>query len=247
MTFWKLAGSEVLDEEPSPSHSRAAERTRPLDLDKFTRWKDQDFRKGSPARVAFDHLCNIECDPRLLFSFLTRAVLEAQSQRTIYDICGVSRSALSKLPESLEKLSHELELVNPLLGQYIQANFVENPNCPDQVRTQWRQQAAVYRTTPKLLRLLAGHLRVAEEWLHDTFGPKRFDTFRKSVLELLQYVDTCTGNPHYEEVADLLDHLFAVKQKALRRIANRLPRADRTGVRGKRGIQPQNCHAVPMP
>lgn len=210
-----------------------------MDLDKFTRWKDRDFPKGSPARAAFDHLCNIECDPRLLFSLLTLSVLNAQSQRTIYDIYGVSRSALIKLPESLEEISRELESVNPLLGHYIQANFVENPNRPDQVRTHWRQQAAVYRTTPKLLRLLAGHLRVAEEWLHDTFGPKRFDTFRKSVLELLQYVDTCTGNPHYEEVADLLDHLSSVRQIGLKRIADGLLQAERTGARKKRDTTPK--------
>ena len=197
-----------------------------MDLDKFTRWKDRDFPKGSPARASFDHLCNIGCNPRLLLSCLTRAVLNAQSQRTVYETYGVSRSTLLKLPESLEKISRELESVNPLLGQYIQTNFVENPNCPDQVRSRWPQQAAVYRTTPKLLRLLAGHLRVAERWLHDNFGPKRIDTFRSSVIQLLQYVDTCTENPHYEEVADLLDHLFSVKQKAFRRIANSLPRVE---------------------
>lgn len=202
-----------------------------VDLEKFKRWKDQDFPPRSLARARFEHLCHIGCDPRLLFSLLTLAVLNAQSQRTVYDIYGVSRSALLKLPERLEKISCELESVNPLLGYYIRASFVENPNRPEQVRTRWLQQAAVYRTTPKLLRLLAGHLRVAEEWVHDNFGPRRFDTFRKSVLELLQYVDICTEGPHFEEVSGLLDHLFSVKEKAFGRIANRLPRAERTGAR----------------
>jgi hypothetical protein len=120
-----------------------------VDLEKFKRWKDKDFPPGSRARKTFEHLCHIGCDPRLLFSFLSLAVHNAQRQRTVYDIYGVSRSALLKLPESMEKLSRELESVNPLLWHYIQATFVENPNRPDQVRTRWLQQAAVYRTTPK--------------------------------------------------------------------------------------------------
>jgi hypothetical protein len=87
------------------------------------------------------------------------------------------------------------------------------------------------QSLPKLLRLLAGHLRAAEEWLHDNFGARRFDTFRNSVLELLQYVATCTENPHYEEVSELLEHLFSVNEKAFKKIANRFPQAERTGAR----------------
>lgn len=206
-----------------------------MDTAKFDRWIDQQLPPASSVRAKFEQLCNSGCDSRLLFSFLTRAVLNAQSQRTIYDIYGVSRPALLKLPERLEKISRELEAVNPLLGEYIRANFVENPNRSDQVRSGWLQQAAVYRKTPDLLRLLAGHVRDAEVWVHDNFGPRRLDTLRKSVLELLQYVDTHTENPHYEQLADILDHLFAVNGEFFGRIASGFTRVERTGAPKKRG------------
>lgn len=207
-----------------------------------------DFPRGSRARARFEHLCDIGCDPTLLFAFLTLAIFSAQSKRTLYDIFGVSRSALLKLPERLEKISVELEAVDPLLERYIQAKFVENPNCPDRLRRGWVQQAAVYRTTPKLLRLLAGHLRVAEEWLQEYFGPRKIDTFRSSVIQLLQYVDTCTGSPHYEEVSELLERLFLKKEQAFRRIATTLPQAPRRGAPKKKRDTPPKllCSSVAL-
>jgi len=216
-----------------------------VDLEKFKRMKDRDFPPGSQARVTFEELCRSGCDPRLLFSFLTLTVFSALRQKTIYGVHGVSRSALVKLPERLERVSRELESVNPLFLHYVQANFIENPSLPSHTRSRWRQQATVYRTTPKLLRLLAGHLRVANIWLNDNFGPRRFDTLRSSVIELVDYVDTYAKGPHYEEVSDLLVHLFSVHEKAFQRIANRFPQPERTGARKKKRDTPPKLLSSP--
>jgi hypothetical protein len=199
----------------------------------FEKWKDQNFPPGSRGRQQFEYLCLIGCDARFLLSFLILAALNARMKGTIYDVFGVSRSALAKLPDRLEKISGELESVNRLFWEYARANFVENLQLPNQLRSAWRQQAIVYQKTPELLRQLAGHLRVANEWLGDNVGPKRFDTFRKSVIELLEYVDTCTKSPHYGEVSELLNHLFSL-HGTLKPFVNSLPPRGRTGAKKKK-------------
>jgi hypothetical protein len=80
---------------------------------------------------------------------------------------------------------------------------------------------------------------MSEEWVQNNFGPKRFDTFRKSVLELLEYVDICTKTPQYERVSELLEHLFSLKEKTFRRIASKLPQAKRIGTREKMDTPPK--------
>jgi len=201
----------------------------------FKKRKDRDFPPGSQTRAKFEHLCCLGCDPRGLLSFLTLAVFNSQWQRSIYDVYGVSQSALVKLPERLEKISRELEAVNLLLGHYVRAHFVENPNLSDQVRSRCRHQATVYQSTPELLRALAIDLRAATARLTKYVGPKRYDTFRHAVVDLLKYVDTCTKSPHYEEVADLLDHLSSAQQKTLQSVAECLAKPRRTGARKKKG------------
>jgi hypothetical protein len=94
-----------------------------------------------------------------------------------------------------------------------------------------------------LLRLLAGHLRVANEWLRGHLGPRRFDTFRKSVLELQEYVDHCAGSPHYEEVSKLLDHLFSAQKKILKDVAKSRPA--QIGAKKKKGDKPPKLLTSP--
>ncbi|SRR6266849_5075873 len=192
------------------------------------KWKEKKFPVASHVRKQFEHLCLLGCDPRGLLSFLTAAVHASQGQKSIYDIYGVSPSALAKLPERLEKIARELEPVNRLFETYLTALFVENPKLSDQVRSLCRQRATVYKNTPKLLRAFATDLRAANAELSKAVGPKRYDFFRYMVLELLKYVNTCTKRPHYEAVADLLSHLSSAEQKTL-------PKPTRTGARTERG------------
>jgi hypothetical protein len=85
------------------------------DLGRVKRWTDHSFKVGSPQGRKFEALCKAGCDPKALRSFLTVAALGLWRKRTIYDVFGVSRSALVKLPARLEKISRELEAVNPFL------------------------------------------------------------------------------------------------------------------------------------
>jgi len=186
-----------------------------LTLRKFTQWKDRDFPPGTSARVIFEYLCARGCDPRLLLSLLGLAVFNSQRQRSIFDIYGVSRSQLAKLPGRLEEISAELESVKVLLEHYFLSHFVENPNLPEEVRSRCRRQVNLYQRTPEVLRVLAIDLRTANARLVERVGPKRIDTFRHSLLDLLKYVDACTKSPHYQEVADLLNHLFLTQGKTL--------------------------------
>ena len=219
----------ALDEAPSKSGE---------DLKKFNKWKDRNFPPGTGARAKFEYLCAIGCDPRLLLSFVTLAVFNSQRQESLYGLYGVSRSELAKLPERLEKISSELESVNQLLGCYFRAHFVENPDLPDPAQSRNRRQANVYQRTPELLRVLAIDIRAANTQLAERLGPKRYDTFRHSVLDLLKYVDTCTKSPHYQDVADLLDHLSSAQWKTLQSIAKWLPKPRRTGAKKKEGATP---------
>ena len=90
----------------------------PLHAVDFEKWKDRDFPAGSRARVRFEYLCIAGCDPGLLFSFLTRAVFSARHKRTIFEMYGVSRSAIVAFPDGLEQISLRLEAVN--LGEAAQ-------------------------------------------------------------------------------------------------------------------------------
>jgi hypothetical protein len=208
------------------------------DLQKFTKWKDRDFPPGTRARAKFEYLCSIGCAPRLLLSFVTLAVFNSQRQQSLYDLYGVSRSELAKLPERLEKISSELESVNQLLGHYFQAYFIENPDLPDKAQFRNRWQTNVYKRTPELLRVLAIDIRAANTQLAKRVGPKRYDCFRRSVFDLVKYVDTCTKSPHYQDVADLLDHLSSAQWKTLQGIAKWLPKPRRTGAKKKEGSTP---------
>ena len=199
------------------------------------KWKERKFPRGSRARATFEHLCLLGCDPRGLLSFLTLAVFNSEFRNSIYENYGVSQSALVKLPARLENISRELETVNLLLGSYLRAFFVENPVLSDQVRSRWHQKAVIYQGTPKVLRLLAIDLRAANTRLAKCVGPRRYDTFRRAVLDLLRYVDTCTKNPHYQEVADLLDHLHSADKEVLQRLTRLVPKLGQTGITKKDG------------
>jgi hypothetical protein len=199
-----------------------------------SRWKEKKFPPGSHARKQFEHLCLLGCDPRGLLSFLTIAVHTSIEQKSIYDIHRVSPSAIRKLPERLDDISRELDAVNPLLKNYVSA-LAENRDRSDKIRSILRQRMAHYESTPRLLRALALDLRAANAWVGKVFGPKRYDSFRCMVLELLKYVDTCTKSPHYEAVADLLSHLSSAEQKTLQSVGEFLPKPKRTGARKKKG------------
>ena len=198
------------------------------------KWKERKFPKGSSARAQFEHLSLLGCDPRGLLSFLTVTVIESRQRKSIYELHGVSQAALVKLPERLEKIAGDLEAVNPLLGNYVQALFVENPDLSDQVRSGWRRKAAFYQDAPKVLRSLAIDLRAAHARISECFAPKRYDFFRHMVLDLLDYVNSCTGSPHYQEVADLLSQLHSVDLKIVQSVEQLLPEMERTRVRGKK-------------
>jgi hypothetical protein len=218
-----LGGHMAVDSEPPPDSS--------TELEKLKRLKDRDFPPGTPARAKFDCLCAAGCDARLLHSFLTVAVFSAGCKGTIYDLFGFSKSELVKLPVELERISCRLESVNRILTEYLRAKFIENPSWPDEVQSRASRQVAVYQGTPDLLRLLARHLRWASEWVNVNVGPKRYDTFRHSVLDLLSYVDTSTKNPHYEAVADLLSHLSSAQEESFQRLARSLPGPRRNGAK----------------
>jgi hypothetical protein len=197
-------------------------------------WKQREFPAGSRARATFEYLCLLGCDPRGLLSFLTVVTaVSSKEQQSIYDVYGVSKSALVKLPTKLEKISRELEAVDRLFGDYTSARFVENPNHSDQARSRWRQQAAVYQKTPELLRVLATDLRVASEFIDECAGPKRFDFFRYMVRTLIEYVESCTKSPHYQQVADLLDHLHSTDQKLPQNVAKQTSKPARSETRKK--------------
>ncbi|MGD0600940.1 MAG: hypothetical protein ABR988_14020 [Terriglobales bacterium] len=197
------------------------------------RWKEWRFPPGSLARRQFEYLCSLGCDPRALLSFLTVVVETSREQKSIYDKHEVSKSALKKLPERLEKISRELEAVNRLLRPFV-LSFAENPKLPDQLRSLWSQTATVYQNTPGLLRWLSKDLRAEKSMIREVAGPKRYNLFRQMVLMLLDYVDTRTKSPHYEAVADLLSHLSSADQET-QRVAERPPKPTRAGARKKNG------------
>jgi hypothetical protein len=84
--------------------------------------------------------------------------------------------------------------------------------------------------------VLAAELRAADTRLFKHVGPKRIDLFRKMVLDRLTYVETCTKSPHYQQVADLLDHLYSTDQKFLANIPKPISRPTRPGTRKKKSV-----------
>ena len=188
------------------------------------KWKERNFPRGSPARATFEHLCLLGCDQRGLLSFLSVAVVASQSPSSIYDTYRVTRSALIGIPRKLEKLSGELDTIDLLLGHCIESFFIQNADLSDEVRSHYRKKRVVYQRIPGLLRALAIDIRLSTQLLTGV-GPKKYDTFRHFVLDLLRYVDSCTKSPHYQEVADLLAHMCSLNQKFLQGFAKSLPKS----------------------
>jgi len=175
--------------------------------ERVQKWKERNLPDGSSSRERFDHLCQCGCDERVLFALLVVAVNRTDLRRTIYEIYGVSRKRVDKLAEELHRVSKQLESVERFLGDYFKATLIESPRATANLRARARLQMMVYETTPKLLRLLSQHLRSANSWVSKNVGPKRYDTSRHWLVQLLEYVNSCTNSPHYKDVAELLGHL----------------------------------------
>jgi hypothetical protein len=197
----------------------------------FNKWKERNFPPGSSAEETFEYLCVKGCDPGDLQAFLTSVVKLSQTRHSVADTYRVSRSALVKLPERLEKVSRELDAINLLLRDY--RPVAVNPNRSDEVPNPFPQIATVYLRTPKLLQALARDLRVANAKLSKFVSPKRWDDYRHFVLLFLEYVEHCTKSPRYQQVADLINHVSSAEQKTLQNVAERLPKRTRAGARKK--------------
>jgi hypothetical protein len=164
---------------------------------------------GSYHRRRFDEL-SLKCDAEVLFAY-SLLVCDAACRgpkRSVYEMYGTSASELRKLPAELEELARKIDRVSGLLSSFTSAKVIDNDQAPTQERVRGRNRVAVYKHVPSTLRLLAGDLRTAFEWIHPKFGPKRYDRLRSRVLELLRYVDWHAGSPHYEHLVDILGHLF---------------------------------------
>jgi hypothetical protein len=170
---------------------------------------NQYFPLGSYHRRRFDELC-AKCDAEALFSY-SLLLCDAACRwpkRSLYEMRGTSASELRKLPTELEELACKIDRVGGLLSSFMSAQVIDNDQAPTQERVRGRNRVAVYKHVPKTLRVFAADLRTAFEWIDPRFGPKKYDTLRGQVLNLLRYVDGHTGSPHYEHLADILGHLF---------------------------------------
>jgi hypothetical protein len=169
---------------------------------------NQYFPLGSHARRRFDELA-AKCDAEILFS-LSLIVCEVAywPKRSIYDTYGTIASEVKELPDELEELAGKIDRTNDFLSSFRSAVVIDNDQAPIKERERERHKSAIYKHLPRTLRVFAADMRTAFEWINPQFGPKRYDSLRANVLELLQYVDRSTGSPHYEHLADILGHLF---------------------------------------
>jgi hypothetical protein len=185
---------------------------------KFKQYKERVLPAGSPARASFEYLCLLGCNERRLFGFLVLAVLAGRSNQTIYDLFGISQKELAKLPDELDRLSANLGSVTRLLYEYLKARHLQ-PGMADHMKSHYMQQMDLYQSTPRLLRVLAVDLRIANSWIAKNLGRKRYDTLRHSVLQLLQYINNSTNGslkgPHYDEVAKITSYMFMNQEKDL--------------------------------
>lgn len=192
---------------PTPVYGESINRKDSTDPHRVERLADGRFPKGTRQRKDFDALCAAGCDPEILLSWLIVLSQRVVGPKTIYQVYGTSRSSLDKVSALLDKLSKEVESINPFISAYFDGALGQNPGLSNQIRSSARQQAAVYRVVPKLLRTLALDIQTSRKWANQNVGPRRLDTLRKSATELVWYVEVSTGSQHYEQVSELIEHV----------------------------------------
>ena len=172
---------------------------------------DRYFPVGSVPRERFDELsAKCTAEGLLSFSFIVCCTARRKPKQSVYEMWGTSAAELKDLPNELEELARKVDRVNTLMFGFMAAKITDNEQAPIPERARARNKMQVYRYLPKTLRVYAADLRIAFKWITENMGPRRYDSLRGEVLRMLQYIDECTGSPHYEHVADILSHLFPI-------------------------------------
>jgi len=165
---------------------------------RLLRFLEKDLPAGSDSRRRFDDLCIQGCEPAVLFSLLQILISSACSQKmSIYDLTKVSRSQLVKLSGELEQVAERIDQIRPLMGMFWPAESQER-----------FAQDTFYKNLVGLLRVVAANLQDTFDWLHKRVGPKRYDSFRGQVRELVKYVTDRTGGPRCADLCVILGYLW---------------------------------------
>jgi hypothetical protein len=162
------------------------------------RFLERDLPAGSDSRRRFDDLCHEGCEPAVLFSHLQILISSACSQKmSIYDLTKLSRSQLVKLSGELEQVAERIEQIRPLMRMFWPPESQER-----------LAQDTFYKNLVGLLRVVAANLRDTFDWLHKRVGPKRYDSFRGQLRDLLKYVTDHTGGARCADLCVILDYLW---------------------------------------
>lgn len=174
------------------------------------------YESLSEARRDFDQICADGSSPFLLYAYLNVAAFgRARINHSIWDLYRVSPSAWKRLSIKVEDLAGEIEAFtqNRVFSRFLTDYWRSSVPavCPiDELPGMIRRQLyTCQHLLPLLLREFARSLRQPLVGIKGRIGPKRWDTGRQGILDLLWYVRASTGKPHWDAVANVLDHFAA--------------------------------------
>lgn len=176
---------------------------------------NRDLPIGTDSRRRFDNLCRSGCDAQVLFGSCVVTVWGSldpkRSKRSIYDLASFSSSEIQRLTKDVDDLARRIARLNQtkILGPlpYL-ADCTDNKSLPEELTLSARGRAEIYRNLPEIMQVFAADTRAAANWVQRNRGPKRLTALRLLVIKLLEYVDSNTETPHFEDVANILSHLF---------------------------------------
>jgi len=151
-----------------------------------------------------DYFLRILLDVARLLSF-DRTV--PRSNRSIFP----SAKEVTKLGADIEELATRVERANaaPIVSPAAVLDALTRPRDHETDKA-YRRQVSTYRALPQLLRTYAGDVRKSYRFVMGRIGPRRFSFERYLVQKVLEYVNSRTGQPHYESVQLLLESAFRV-------------------------------------
>lgn len=178
-------------------------------MDRMQPFIDKHLRTGSQQRAAFECICKKGSNPNVLFAFFTLALdVQKLSVWQLLQVDSWSRSQWKKLPRELDNLAAKIESFTKN-ESFIKTLTLYWTSCVPSITpvdARLRRQLNTYQSVmPQLLRNLGTTIRSADFLITTNAGPKRLDTRRLFILQLLAYVRQTTGKPCWADVARMLD------------------------------------------
>src|SRR5947209_3486912 len=120
---------------------------------------------------------------------------------------GLSDSQITAFRRDLKALADKIDRVNKVFAIGPANYFTVALECgtiSEEEEPDFLTRKTIFLGLPNVLRMYEAYLSSFSSLMRQEFGPKRLDFLRFLTIQLVAYVERCTGKPHYEDLTCLL-------------------------------------------